>query len=946
MPKSRIREEVPNVHFADALIALGLPAVPETIRARGKHRPDVFIKFQGMRIAIEGKIGSNSAERKDAENQTRERVEFGIAQIAIGVLYPSEIRTIDYSKLSGFIKKAKYEYIVISESGTSNWETGDITEIVSSISRVKNELATQDIVCKSAELINSSLEELASVLADNQHVCNELAKVLGIGSAGNKKIDKQKRIKTISLVASLMVANSFIFNEQLAVTGIKNVYTLRSLIASEQIIDNAISSWQWVCDNINYVPIFKVAIEILTKIPSSPESNSAIKFLADKALEVCNNKAALRHDLMGRVYHYLLHEAKFLGTFYTSTPSATLLLKTVFQAKLWTTTKFDSLPTLKDFKIADLTCGTGTLLMASLQALKDNYISEAYKNNKSLKPRILNEFHKIAIEKIVYGYDVLSSAVHLTASTLALLAPEVVFNKMHLYVMPLGLTRNKPCLGSLEFLKRQTANTQYSLPGHEVTEKIVTGAGDKNVLTSIPDMDLIVMNPPFVRSVNGNLLFGTLSDTHRDKLQTDLKKLVAKQNIPANITSGLGSVFVALAARHIKNDGRIAFILPMALASGISWEPTRKLLADKFHIEYIFTSHEPSRWNFSENTDLSEVMFIAQRKSTKDEKRKTTFINLWRNPSNSIEALSTFQCIQDTAAQDVDDYGISNLVDNNRKIGETLTVPTTDISNQWWGGSFAQNSLNITARKLRDGLLYINNKFIKTLPICQLGTLGKIGHDARDIHDGFKNVAHKTAYGAFWNHESDFVNTILQSPNSFLEPRTEPAPGRKKILPSSNLWQSRSRLLIAWRFWLITHKLTSIFVDKEVLSNTWFTICLNNNDERIVKCLSLWLNSTFGIMSMAFSSIRTRGPWIQLKKPTIQNLPVIDVTKISNEQIDLLSSSFDRCSKLKLLSFSNISEDASRALIDKALCDALDIGDISIIRDTLGIEPIFTNTSL
>jgi hypothetical protein len=43
------------------------------------------------------------------------------------------------------------------------------------------------------------------------------------------------------------------------------------------------------------------------------------------------------------------------------------------------------------------------------------------------------------MEDVLHGYDVLPSAVHLTASTLAMLAPEVAFVHMALYVMPLGM---------------------------------------------------------------------------------------------------------------------------------------------------------------------------------------------------------------------------------------------------------------------------------------------------------------------------------------------------------------------------------------------------------------------------------------------------------------------------------------------------------------------------
>ena len=127
------------------------------------------------------------------------------------------------------------------------------------------------------------------------------------------------------------------------------------------------------------------------------------------------------------------------------------------------------------------------------------------------------------------------------------------------------------------------------------------------------------MNPPFVRSVGGNLLFGSLPD-ERGSLQTELKTRV--KEICANVTAGLGSVFVALADRRLEKDGRLAFVLPAAVVSGESWAPTRKLIADRFHLEIVIASHDAERPNFSENTDLSEVLFIA-RKRTKTEDDRT-----------------------------------------------------------------------------------------------------------------------------------------------------------------------------------------------------------------------------------------------------------------------------------------------------------------------------------
>jgi len=60
-------------------------------------------------------------------------------------------------------------------------------------------------------------------------------------------------------------------------------------------------------------------------------------------------------------------------------------------------------------------------------------------------------------------------------------------------------------------------------------------------------------------------------------------------------------------------EGHLAFVLPKGLLSGVEWAKTRQLLADRYHLRALIVSHDPNRWNFSENTDLSEVLLIATR---------------------------------------------------------------------------------------------------------------------------------------------------------------------------------------------------------------------------------------------------------------------------------------------------------------------------------------------
>jgi len=67
------------------------------------------------------------------------------------------------------------------------------------------------------------------------------------------------------------------------------------------------------------------------------------------------------------------------------------------------------------------------------------------------------------------------------------------------------------------------------------------GDEDAESVAPLPELDLCVMNPPFVRSVGGNLLFGSMPD-QRGVMQGELARRVRETNLPASSTAGLGSV--------------------------------------------------------------------------------------------------------------------------------------------------------------------------------------------------------------------------------------------------------------------------------------------------------------------------------------------------------------------------------------------------------------------
>lgn len=957
MATIRHREEVLNTVFAQALFAHGIKASPESIEHRGKERPDVILTFRGLRCAIEGKVADVQNAQREVSKNAAGRVEVGVSQLAIAVVYPKPFRSTPFEKLPRAFLDAEYEFCVFSEQGAGEWKKGALNAILDDLRRVHEVLARDDAVQEAAEELRQRLEGVARIFIAYPAICDKLTELLGVGKPrGESKHIAAKRQDTAAKIAALTVANAFIFEEQLAESE-SRVKNLRDLLRSRDFVTTAAKHWDYICKEINYVPIFRVAAEILSQLPAGTPSEGAVKELANQALAISARKAALRHDLMGRIYHFLLHDAKYLGTYYTSVSAATLLLKVALNPKNWNV-DFSKEADLEAFRVADLACGTGTLLMASSQVITDNFVRQSVARKAKLTTASFRRLHKALMESIIHGYDVLTSAIHLTASTLALLAPEIAFRKMHLYSMPMGAKGKQIHLGSIDFLSDTEVKTQLNLWGEYDAESEVgevTSKGLKGSTAPLPELDLCVMNPPFVRSVGGNLLFGSLPDV-RGVMQAELKKVLKPKHGPpllANVTAGLGSVFVAVGDRYIKPGGRIALVLPAALTTGVAWGETRKLLRERYILEAVIASHHADRWSFSENTDLSEVLVVARKKaSVKDGvESETLFVNLWGNPHTSGDALAIATEInsQDSAKLGTatkPNHGVCVVKVGSHKFGEMLAIPCKDVDDAWEGCTFAHTDLVRAAWHLRRGTVIVPGaKRGATVNVVKLGSLAELGPDRRDIHDGFVEGDSKTPYPAFWGHEADKVFSLEVSPNKWLSPRTKAAKDRK-LRDVSLLWPKAGRLLVAERMWLATQRLVAVSVPEYCLSNVWWPVRLKSDDRAKEKILALWLNSTLGLLLMLAGRVPTRGPWVQFKKPLLGKMLVLDVESLPKKTAKYLAKAYDAVSNLKLQPLSQLCTDAVRRDIDRAFSDALSLPDLTHLREMLGREPIITNKAL
>lgn len=938
MSKQRNREEVINTQLALLISKLGVTADAETILIHGQHRPDVLFQLRGLRVVIEGKFNDTPNADETVLKDACRRVRAGIAHIAAATVYPDELRSTPTVNVFDVLSHARLRYRIVTEASENDtWLEGTPASLMETLRRAQESLTKDDIVENTAKALSIHLEKVARLWIGQAGACDRLSRLLGIGISPNEDANAAvERRETAAKVSALVLANAFIFQEQLAVSD-ERVDTLLKLKKSRDLVKTTSEHWRWIWENINYVPIFQLAERILVELPGSALTAEIVKSLLDEAYNICEKQAALRHDLMGRIYHWLLHHAKYLGTYYTSVSAATLLTKIALDLE-WPN-DFGSARELADFKVADLACGTGTLLMATAQALTDRFIKARAQSDRSIEAKDLSVLHSTLMQNIIHGYDILPSAVHLTASTLALLAPEVAFRQMNLFVMPIGMDHGRARLGSLDFLGGDLIQTQFSLDNTHLDATRTGVSTSVYTNAKVPKLDLCVMNPPFVSSRYGNRLFGSLPDD-RPGLQKELSVQSRKLGISA--TAGLGALFVPLADMHLKPGGRIAFVLPIALATGESWGAIRRFLAARYHLEVVITSHDAARTNFSENTDLSELLFVARKLKPGETAGNTSYITLQRNPATIHEALDLAARISAALKKpDVQQTSIA-IRSSNRILGEITRLPAPEGSDNWTSAIFSQSYLARIHWDLKKGSLTLPGAAVSaSLPLCRLDTLGRIGYDVRDIFDAFdvdRTAVQWTPYPAFWDHDADRVTQMAQAPNAFLIARTTALEGRK-LKSAQAVWSKAGNILLVSRLRTNTHKVIAVGFEKAVLGNTWWAFEGSALSDAQRKALLLWLNSCMGLLMYFGSRAITQGAWMQMKKPAWEGMSVLDVRRLELNRLEELAMTYDRLAKEPLQPLAQLDTDRTRIKIDEAFCHVFELPQLSPIRELLVREP-------
>ena len=305
----------------------------------------------------------------------------------------------------------------------------------------------------------------------------------------------------------------------------------------------------------------------------------------------------------------------------------------------------------RPIRSVDLACGSGTLLAALLTEMKRRAGEQGATENE------IGRLQKTAVEDTLKGMDINSISLQLAASQLTTGNQDIGYRRMGLHRMPYGPDASDPTkvsAGTLELLGQKEIverRGELNLPDDRIaSEEVWTQGGEamEDAVDAVKDgVGIVIMNPPFTERVRmGEKFPKTIQEALRIRADSLEELLVRTDPELEGFVSrrAVGPLFVTLAERCVdKDSGVMAMINPTIMFSSTSGRQERRVLAQRFHIHTILTSHQPGNLNLSQNTNINESIIVAKRHD--GPKPPTRFINLDQMPIDEEEVTGFHQCL-------------------------------------------------------------------------------------------------------------------------------------------------------------------------------------------------------------------------------------------------------------------------------------------------------------
>ena len=692
-------------------------------------------------------------------------------------------------------------------------------------------------------------------------------------------------------------------------------------------------AWRRILD-INYASIYEPAIETLHAGLNPPYANEVLGSFAERAKEIEEARLGPLNDIGGELFPKLTQDRKEAAQFYTRPEAAVLLAHLTIPddaAPPGTAQSWADAEGLKDTRLGDFACGTGTLLRAGYQRIR------------ALHERAGGEasgIHQSFMESCICGTDISPISYHLTASGLSAMDAmrDYEHNNIGMCSVKHGYT------GALEFHLRDEIAELMQRNIRAAAGKPKTNRQGEQITARRGSFDFVLMNPPYSRTRGGQSTFDVagLSEAERKLCQQRVRRQF--KDTPANFQAGLASAFTVLADRKLRGGGRLGIVLPLTMAAAASWEKVRAMFArDYCRVTVVtYTADAGKQQAISEDTGMGELMICATRLCRRSADRKAAetpgmglAVNLSQPPRHQAEAAVFALAIREAERSAGRGRAEGVLKVGGEKIGEWCSIALPENGSPWTAVGSRSNELARIAEALREGRVQFSSESnpwklpLPMKPLEQVFEVGPthhlIGHmEGREAIGAFEmqpfQAGEAKSHLALWKADAGSqTQLIVQATHYGIGRGSKKQKDRMKKLAGRLFYQRNMR-------WTSQALLAATTKENYMGGSAWTV--LMHKSAGVRNAFALWSNSTFGMIVLWALGQRQQAGRAMVKIEALRQLLTPDFaagTQAGERARRVARKHFPRLARLQLQPAGLGFADPARREIDAAVCEMLGV---------------------
>ena len=743
-----------------------------------------------------------------------------------------------------------------------------------------------------------------------------------------KKTDKKQADGCT--IAALLMMNAAMLHQRISNGGWLSGISDLSLIKNEVNVVRKLSrEWERIMRH-DFRPVLEPALEAIYAVETTGKTaglERALHHLAAEAERIAETYADMGADHAGPLFNRVMGNQASDGAFFTRPVAASIAARLTLD--VCGDLDWSDPSVWRNHKTVDLACGSGTLLAAILSDMKRRAAE------KGANTETLTQLQKLAVEDVIKGLDINPVSLQLAASQLTAGNHRVSYRRMGLHQMPYGPDRENPgrvSVGTLELLGQRSVVArpmELDLGDAAIDSQATWGSTDdadlEDAVDAAKDARIVIMNPPFTNRIN-------MGEKFPKAIQQRLRSRVdALENILVSTDKGLDGItdknalrplFVGLADRCLYNkNGAMTMILPTVALCAPAGLKERRILAERYHIHTVVTSHDPSQINISQNTAINESIVVAKRHEGRT--FPTRVIQLDRMPTDENEVQELHLGIVRCQKGPIDNgWGHISYWPADR-------VETGDwTSSVWRSSELAETAAGYATHP-------------ELQPIVRISSI-RMPFTGRDLFRGAFERTTDDIPGGFWvlgSKAADGQMTIKSTPDEYWSPKKR---SEELFRLNGDMYPEVAKMLRKAGHLLITAgqdnstaRLTATADDLSYVGSGWIPITGLAVEE--AKAIAIFVNSTPGRLQLM------RNPGRKLSFPTyrpagIGNIKIPDVKDSSIRQT--LADCWERTKDMEVPQFRD-GECEVRRLWDEAVADAMgwDRAELTRLRLLLHNEP-------